>query len=348
MQGPEASLRTAVLGAAGFAGGEALRLLSIHPRVASVRALSRSHRGSPAAAVHPALSHLEPLAFEDGSILEREPVDVVFVALPHGESQRAMERLVDAPERTVIDLGADFRVRDLSLHESFYGPHAAPSLRDAFVYGLADVVGAALRGARRIASPGCFATAALLALRPLASGGLLEGAPVCFAVTGSSGAGALPKRSTHHPVRAHNLFGYSLAGHRHEAEILDRLRAWTGDPGAACRLLAHAGPFVRGIHATLHARLREPLPDPLALYREAYAGRPFVRVLDTPPELSAVVGTNFAHAHAVPRDGGREAVVTVAIDNLVKGAAGQAIQAMNLALGFGEAEGLAFPGIYPC
>jgi N-acetyl-gamma-glutamyl-phosphate reductase common form len=348
MPGPEASFRTAVLGAAGFAGGEALRLLSIHPRVASVRALSRSHRGSPVAAVHPSLAHLESLAFEDGSILEREPVDVLFVALPHGESQRAMERLVDASERTLVDLGADFRVGDLALHESFYGPHAAPSLRDSFVYGLADILGDALLGKRRIASPGCFATAALLALWPLASRGLLERTPVCFAVSGSSGAGALPKRTTHHPVRAHNLFGYSLAGHRHEAEILDRLRAWTGDPGAACRLLTHAGPFVRGIHATLHATLREPVPDPLALYRDVYAGRPFVRVRDEPPELPAVVGTNFAHVHAVPRDRGHEAVVTVAIDNLVKGAAGQGIQAMNLALGFGETEGLAFPGIYPC
>ncbi len=348
MPGPDPSLRTAVLGAAGFAGGEALRLLSIHPRVASIRALSRSHRGSPVGAVHPALAHLEPLAFEDVSILEREPVDVLVVALPHGESQREMERLVAADGRTVIDLGADFRVRDLALHESFYGPHRAPALRDSFVYGLADVLAEALVGSRRIAAPGCFATAALLALWPVASRGLLEEVPVCFAVTGSSGAGALPKRTTHHPIRAHNLFGYSLAGHRHEAEVLDRLRAWTGDPEAACRLLTHAGPFVRGIHATLHARLREPLPDPLAVYRDAYSGRPFVHVLERPPELSAVVGTNFAHLHAVPRAGGREAVVTVAIDNLVKGAAGQGIQAMNLALGFGETEGLSFPGIYPC
>ena len=348
MPGPDAALRTAVLGAAGYAGGEALRLLSIHPRVASVRALSRSHRGSPVASVHPALAHLGELVFEDGSMLDDEPFDVVVAALPHGESQQRMASLAKPEGRTVVDLGADFRVRDVALHEQYYGPHAAPALRDSFVYGLADVLGGELAGARRIASPGCFATAALLALWPLASHGSIDGAPACFAVTGSSGAGALPKRTTHHPVRAHNLFAYSLAGHRHEAEILDRLRVWTGDTDAACRLLTHAGPFVRGIHATLHARLREPVVDPRAVFREAYAGRPFVRVLDASPELSAVVGTNFAHVCATPRDGGREIVVTVVLDNLVKGAAGQGIQAMNLALGFDETEGLTFPGIYPC
>jgi N-acetyl-gamma-glutamyl-phosphate reductase len=348
MHGPEATLRTAVLGAAGFAGGEALRLLSIHPRVASVRALSRSHRGSPVASVHPALAHVDDLVFEDGAVLDAEPFDVVVAALPHGESQRQMARVAAPEGRTVVDLGADFRVRDEGLHEAYYGTHAAPELRDAFVYGLADVLGETLAGARRIASPGCFATSALLALWPLASRRLLDGVPACFAVTGSSGAGAIPKRSTHHPVRAHNLFAYSLGGHRHEAEILDRLRAWTGVGEAACRLLTHAGPFVRGIHATLHARLVERVADPLGLYREAYAGRPFVRVLDTPPELSAVVGTNYAHLHAASREGGREVIATVVIDNLVKGAAGQGIQAMNLALGFGETEGLDFPGIYPC
>lgn len=345
MAAAEPTLRAAVLGAAGFAGGEALRLLSIHPRVASLRAYSKSRAGEAVASVHPSMRHLEAIRFEEGV---PEEADVVFVALPHGESQRVMGALLAPKGRVVVDLSADFRVRDAALHEAFYGRHEAEGLRDAFVYGLADVLGARLAGKRAIAAPGCFATATLLALWPLAMKDLLEEPATAFAITGSSGAGAIPKRTTHHPVRAHNVFAYSLSGHRHEAEILDRLRTWTGDASAACRLLTHAGPFVRGIHATLVARLASPVPDPLALYREAYGGRPFVRVLDAPPELSAVTGTNFAHLHAVARDGGREVVVTSAIDNLVKGAAGQGVQAMNLALGFDETEGLDFPGIFPC
>jgi N-acetyl-gamma-glutamyl-phosphate reductase common form len=227
----------------------------------------------------------------------------------------------------VIDLAQDFR------------------LDPSWVYALCDPPGLALAGARRIAAPGCFATATQLAIYPLAS--RLEGVPASYAITGSSGSGATPKRTTHHPVRAHNLFAYGLEGHRHEAEIAAQLTRWAGRP-ASCLLLPHSGPFVRGIHATIRARVADPVADPLALYRAAYAGRPFVRVVDAPPELSAVVGTNFAHVHAVARDGGREVIATCVIDNLVKGAAGQAIQAMNLALGFDETEGLAFPGIYPC
>jgi N-acetyl-gamma-glutamyl-phosphate reductase len=156
------------------------------------------------------------------------------------------------------------------------------------------------------------------------------------------------KRTTHHPVRAHSFFAYSLGGHRHEAELADRLQAWTGATVRGCSLLTHAAPLVRGIHATLHAGLSCPLADPQEHFRKAYAGRPFVRVLDAPPELAAVVGTNFAHLHAAPRDNGDTVTVTCAIDNLVKGAAGQAVQAMNLALGLPETAGLEFPGIWPC
>jgi len=133
----------------------------------------------------------------------------------------------------------------------------------------------------------------------------------------------------------------------HEAEIGEQLAGWS-EGRVSCRLLAHAGPFVRGIHATVHARLRRPVPDPLALYRQAYEGRPFVHVEDTPPGLHAVVGTNFAHLHAVPREDGREVVVTAVVDNLLKGAAGQAVQAMNLALGLDERAGLTWPGVHPC
>jgi N-acetyl-gamma-glutamyl-phosphate reductase common form len=248
-----------------------------------------------------------------------------------------------------VDLAADFRVSDLDLYARFYGPHAAPDLVPRFTYALADVVGAGLRGKTALAAPGCFATAAQLALYPLAAlgAGLT---PVLFAVTGSSGAGVRPRETTHHPARAHNLFAYSVFNHRHEAEILQRWREWTGQPEARARLATHSGPFVRGIYLTMHADLgaggaSRPVLD---RYREAYAGRPFVRLLDRPPELTHAVGTNYALLHVVQSADGREAQVLVAVDNLVKGAGGQAIQAMNLALGLPEELGLRFGGVFPC
>jgi len=274
--------------------------------------------------------------------------DVVFLALEHGRSQDAMRSILAAGPRLVIDLAADFRVEDLGLYEPWYGTHRAPDLLPGFTYGLADVLGTSLEGADRIAAPGCFATAALLALRPFAAACRLVGAPVCWAATGSSGSGVRPKPTTHHPTRAHELVGYGRDGHRHEAEIDDRLRDWTGDPGASCRLLPHSAPLVRGIHATLHVRLAEAVEDPVALLRDAWEGSRFVRVSDAPPSLAAVVGTNYAHVHAASRGSGDEVVVWCVIDNLVKGAAGQAVQAMNLALGLDEGDGLGFPGLWPC
>ena len=165
-----------------------------------------------------------------------------------------------------------------------------------------------------------------------------------------------PKPTTHHPMRAHYLFAYSVLGHRHEAEVLHAWREWIGRPDATARLMTHSGPFVRGIYLTLHAYLPreraisagDPGTAAAQWFRDAYAGRPFVRVLDAPPELTHAVGTNHALIHAAESDDGSEVQVTVAIDNLVKGAGGQAIQAMNLALGIEETAGLKGGGIFPC
>jgi N-acetyl-gamma-glutamyl-phosphate reductase len=250
----------------------------------------------------------------------------------------------------LVDIAADFRVQDLALHERYYGPHPAAGAVPLFRYGLADVEGASLRGARAIAAPGCFATAAQLALYPLRDiAGL---APSLFAVTGSSGAGVQPRPTTHHPARAHNLFAYSVLGHRHEAEVLSSWRRWTGRANAAARLMTHSGPFVRGIHLTLHAHVDPGTSTidhrPSDLFRVAYAGRPFVRLLDQPPELTHVVGTNEAQVFATGTSDGSEVQVMVVIDNLVKGAGGQAVQAMNLALGIEETRGLKGGGIFPC
>jgi N-acetyl-gamma-glutamyl-phosphate reductase len=349
-------MNVAVLGAAGYVGGELLRLLQGHPEVTGWIATSRSQAGKPVADAHPALATLTDARFLGASPGEAaRGCDVVFLCLEHGESSRLAAEVLAAGPGLVVDLAADFRVRDPRLYQRYYGPHPAPELLDRFTYGLADVAGASLRGARAIASPGCFATAAQLALYPLARAGL-DVSPSIFAVTGSSGAGVHPRATTHHPARAHNLFAYSVLGHRHEAEVLQSWREWIGRPGATTRLMTHSGPFVRGIYLTLHAYLpgREPVsggePGAAACrwYREAYQGRPFVRVLDAPPELTHAVGTNYALLHAVESEDGCEVQVMVAIDNLVKGAGGQAIQAMNLALGIEETAGLTGGGMFPC
>jgi N-acetyl-gamma-glutamyl-phosphate/LysW-gamma-L-alpha-aminoadipyl-6-phosphate reductase len=343
-------LRVAVIGAAGYAGGELLRLLSQHPEVNDFIATSRSQAGMRVGEVHPALAAVSDATFSNASPAEAAARrDVVFLALEHGESSRIAAEVLNSGARLVIDLAADFRVQDLTLYEKFYGVHTAPELVRCFTYGLADVLGTSLRGKRAVAVPGCFATAAELALYPLARAGL-SSAPGLFAVTGSSGAGAHPKATTHHPARAHNLFAYSTMGHRHEAEIAGCWREWTGDRNAGVRLMAHSGPFVRGIYLSSHVQLDagQAGKDMSAWYRTVYEGRPFVRVLSQPPELTHAVGTNYALMHAAQSADGRELQVSVAIDNLVKGASGQAIQAMNLALGLPEDEGLRGGGIFPC
>jgi len=349
-------MKVAVIGGAGYVAGELLRLLLQHPEITECVATSRSQAGRPIGEVHPALAGVTGARFAGSTAGETaRGRDVVFLSLEHGESSRIAGEVFAAGPGLVVDLAADFRVQDLRLYQHYYGSHPAPELVGRFRYGLADIAGAKLAGAAAIAAPGCFATAAQLALYPLARAGL-DVTPSLFAVTGSSGAGGRPKETTHHPTRAHNLFAYSVLGHRHEAEVLQSWREWVGHSDAAARLITHAGPFVRGIYLTLHAflppdvRITGGTPGATAgeWYRDAYAGRPFVRVLDTPPELTHAVGTNYALIHATESPDGREVQVSVAIDNLVKGAGGQAIQAMNLALGINECAGLTAAAAFPC
>ncbi|MHB1328222.1 MAG: N-acetyl-gamma-glutamyl-phosphate reductase [Gemmatimonadales bacterium] len=341
-------MRVAVIGAAGYAGGELLRLLFQHPEVREVKATSRSQAGKALGEVHPALAALPDVRFTGETPAEAaKQADVVFLSLEHGESSKLMGEIVDAGPGLIVDLAADFRIQDGRLYETYYGAHPAPELVHRFEYGLADVRGPELRGAKAIAAPGCFATAAQLALWILKDAPL-AGDPAVYAITGSSGAGVHPKPTTHHPARAHNVFAYSLLNHRHEAEIAEQWRRWTGRGGATPRLLTHSGPFVRGIYATVHARLTEPVADAVKTAAAGLgASRPFVRVTATPPQLTHIVGTNDALVHVTGSPDGHEVAVTVALDNLVKGAGGQGVQAMNLALGLDETAGLRIAPAYP-
>ena len=349
-------MKVAVVGGSGYVAGELLRLLLQHPEVTECVVTSRSRAGTPISKVHPALVPLTTAPFTGMTPAEAaQGQDVVFLCLEHGESSHVAAGVFDAGPGLVIDLAADFRVQDLQVYQQYYGAHPAPALVSRFRYGLADVVGAKLRGASAVAAPGCFATAAQLALYPLARAGVAL-QPSLFAVTGSSGAGGQPKPTTHHPVRAHNLFAYATLGHRHEAEVLQGWRQWTGRNDATARLIAHAGPFVRGIYLTLHAYLDTAAGSSSGgsggrvaqWFHDAYAGRPFVRLLDAPPELTHALGTNYALVHATETPDGREIQISVAIDNLVKGAGGQAVQSMNLALGLNECAGLTGAPAFPC
>ncbi len=346
----EGGLKAAVAGATGYVGGELLRLLADHPEISELRGFSTSAAGRAWAEIHPNfLNRPDTPVFDafDAAEVGRW-ADVVYLALPHGESQLVIDAIDEGSPELVIDTAADFRLRDLGRSERAYGTHARPELLGSFATGLADIEAGTLAGATRIAVPGCFATATMLALRPLAPVMNGESHPVCWAATGSSGSGAKAKATTHHPFRAHNFYGYNLEGHRHEAELNERLAEWCGPSSPTCSLLTHSAPMIRGIHATLRVRLADAVADPMELLHTAYDHRPFVHVLGEPPRLASVVGTNHAHLHAVSRNGGTEVLVLAVIDNLIKGAAGQAVQAMNLARGFPETAGLEYGGMTPC
>lgn len=335
--------RVAILGGTGYGGMELLRLLLGHPGV-RVTAITSRTQTEPVAKAWPHLRGFTDLAFtletpEVARALALEN-DVLFQAKPHGVSAAQSPGLLDAvPRVRVIDLSGDFRLKDPSQYEAWYGlPHPAPQRLKEAVYGLPECGHREAVGrARLVANPGCHATATILALWPLARAGLLAGRASVASVTGSSGSGAEPSRGTHHPERFTNFKAYKPLKHQHLPEIVGAL-------GGQARVdfVPHSAPWARGIHVTAFAPVRGGASQVEAAFRAAYGEEPFVRLSPEPPELRAVVGTNFADVHVTPGDG--VACVTVVIDNLGKGMAGTAVQNMNLVLGLSETTGLRFPG----
>ena len=334
-------IRAAILGASGYVGGELMRLIAAHPAMEVGVAFGASNAGQRVSAVHPHLG----LAFADMAFDSWDPAllsgcDLILAALPHGETQRLADELT-APGIPFVDLGADFRLDSAEEFERWYGePHLRPDLLGQFVYGLPEFNRDAIKGSKLVAAPGCYPTAASLALRPLVEAGVIEKQGIIVdAASGVSGAGRAANAGTHFCAVDGSYRAYGLTKHRHTAEM-------ELTTGAQVLFTPHLMATSRGILATCYARAIGSA-DPLAILREAYASEPFVHVGETPPETKWATGSNAAFLSARFDERTGTVVALAAIDNLGKGAAGQMIQCANLMLGLDEATGLSNMGVCP-
>jgi len=347
MAGEGAAVRVAVLGATGYTGIELLRLLARHPRVRLTLLSSEQYRDRPVADVYPFLTGIvdRVLGAPEPAVVARE-ADVAFTALPHGAAARVVAQLVDRGVR-VIDLSADFRLHDPAVYARWYGEHPVPALLAEAVYGLPELHREEIRTARLVANPGCYPTGALLGLAPLARAGLLAEPIVVDAKSGTTGAGRGAKVDQLFAEVNENFRPYGIGEHRHGPEIQQELDA----AGATAPVLfvPHLLPVSRGILSTMYVRCAAGRPPLDELYERAYAAEPFVvlRGGGPPPELREVRGTNRCAVGWRWDATSRQAVIVTAIDNLGKGAAGQAVQCLNLWLGVPETTALDAPALVP-
>ena len=333
-------IRTAILGASGYVGGELLRLIAAHPDLAAARMFGESKAGQRLGAVHPHLAAEYPdavLEKYDGGL---DGIDLLFAALPHGHSQKLAATVV-AKGIPLVDLGADFRLGDAATYERWYGhAHEAPELLGSFVYGIPELNRNAIRQAKAVAAAGCYATAAILALKPLVDGRLVKSENLIVdAASGVSGAGREAKETTGFSTVDGSFSAYGLLSHRHTAEMEMAI-------GGTVLFTPHLVPMTRGILATCYGEATGPC-DPLAALHAAYAKEPFVHVTDRPPATKWVSGSNGVQLTARYDERTGRVLALSAIDNLGKGAAGQMIQCANLMLGLDETAGLTTIGVYP-
>ena len=335
-------IKAGVIGGTGYTGVELLRLLSTHPEVELAMISSRSQKGVPVSDVFPSLRGRVDLVFSDPAEADLNTCDVVFTATPNGVAMTHARDLMANGVR-LIDLSADFRIRDLSEWAHWYQlEHACPELVEEAVYGLPEMNRERIRDARLVANPGCYPTAVTLGFLPLLEQGLVDPQNlIADAKSGVSGAGRAAAVATLYGEVADSFKAYGVGGHRHLPEIRQCLAHAAGET-VGLTFVPHLLPIIRGIHATLYARLTDTTVDLSELYAERYADEPFVDVMPagSHPETRSVRGSNYTRlACHQPQDGG-VAVILVVEDNLVKGAAGQAVQNMNLMYGFDETTGL--------
>ncbi len=328
-------VRVLVAGASGFTGALAAQIVDRHPRMELVAVTSRSDAGTRLDRLYP--RYRVALELTELKVEALEGIDAAIVAYPHGAAAPTVAAL---RERGIVvaDLSADFRLREMPTYERWYGEHGAPELFGSGVYGLAELYREQLREAELVAVPGCYPTASVLALAPLAERGLLNDV-VIDAKQGVSGAGRGGGDAMHYASMDENAFAYKTEGHRHRPEIEQELAALGG--AAPVTFVPHLLPLDQGELTSCYAQLREPIgkQELQALYAERYADEPFVHAVDRPPGLRDVRDTNECHVYVTVEERGRVLAFS-AIDNLWKGASGQAVQCLNLMLGFGETEGL--------
>ena len=340
-------LRIGIYGGSGYGGSELLRILLLHPNVEIVFVTANEQAGKAVSDVHRNLLGLTGLKFrtapEDPD--EMANLDCVFLALPHGQ---AMDVVPHLPENVkAIDLSGDFRLRDQESFERHYGrAHTAMQSQSEFVYGLTETNREAIKNARLVANPGCFATATLLGLAPLVANGLISGRVIVDAKTGSSGSGAKAAANTHHPQRMNSFYAYKPFTHQHLPEIEQELGN-VGDWNSELVFMTHSLPVSRGIFSSIYIEAKESLTEERlhSIFADFYRDSFFIRLVKGSPDINWVKTTNFCDLGFAARD--RQVVVFSALDNLVKGAAGQAVQNMNLMFGLAEKTGLMLVGTNP-
>ncbi len=340
---------TSIIGGSGYGGGELLRLLLSHPHVEVKQVTSRSHLGEYVYQVHPNLRKRTQLKFSDPAALE--PVDVLFLAQPHGQAQHHIDEYAKLGSK-IVDLAADFRLREAALYEQWYGEkHAAPDWLCKFVYGLPELHRADLAHANYVSGVGCNATASNLALLPLVKADLLDSSfPIFIEIkVGSSESGAEGNAGSHHAERANVIRTFSAFGHRHTAEVIQEMGI------KQVSLTMTAVDLVRGVLATAHAKVKQGVAtkDLWKAYRAVANDNPFVRIVKEQrgiyrvPEPKILAGTNYADLGFELDENSGYILSMCAIDNLMKGAAGSAVQCMNLMMGWEETTGLEFAGLHP-
>ena len=341
------SIKIAIFGGSGYGGSELLRILLQHPQADLQFVTANEHAGKAVSEVHKNLLGLTELQFVKApeSIEKLNDLDCVFFALPHGQ---AMEIAPKLPANVkVIDLSGDFRLSDAEVFAQHYGrEQTAMDVQSHFVYGLTETNRDVIKSATRIANPGCFATATLLGLAPLVANNLLSCRVIVDAKTGSSGSGAKAAANTHHPQRSTSFYAYKPFTHQHVPEIEQELKT-IGEWKNELVFMTHSLPVARGIFASIYCELKNEMsaPDARAMFANFYRDSFFVRFVDGSPDINWVKTTNFCDLGFASR--GRQLVVFSAIDNLVKGAAGQAVQNMNLMFGLDEKTGLMLIGTNP-
>ncbi|HEY49443.1 MAG TPA: N-acetyl-gamma-glutamyl-phosphate reductase [Dehalococcoidia bacterium] len=345
-----AEVKAGIINITGYIGMELARLLHQHPKVKLTSVTGRSAVGQK---VGEALPHLDDIKLTIKTELDK--VDFVFSALPHGESAATVITMLEQGVK-VVDVSADFRLKDATEYEQWYKiAHPAAKYLEEAVYGLTELNRDQVAAARLVANPGCYPTGAILALVPAVKAGLVEPDIVIDSKSGVSGAGRALSLTTHYAEVNENVSAYALEGHRHLPEMVQELKRLAAEPALSVTFLPHLIPMTRGILTSCYAKLKEGKlaggkkggEEVMKLYQDFYRGEPFVRVVSPPPQTKQTWGNNLCLIHpAVDSRTGRLIVVSC-IDNLVKGGAGQAVQNMNLMLGFPETTGLDAPAVYP-